>query len=94
LLVLLQDKVDHNIPILEFTLLYFACNFEYSSFHMTARINGVIFLNSSNHVRFEVFTAVTMKNDASEERTASIIRMTVGEIGTTLAVTSNRKTLR
>jgi hypothetical protein len=46
------------------------------------------------NVKFEVFTAVTMKNDASEERIASIIRMTIGEIGTTLAVTSNRKTLR
>jgi hypothetical protein len=53
-------------------------------------------------VRFEVFTAVTMKvssgmlshvalvrSDVSEELSASI-----GELGTTLAVTSNRRKLR
>jgi hypothetical protein len=50
--------------------------------------------------RFEVFTAMTMKNEAlvrtgvSEERIASIIRVTrIGKLGTTLAVTSNRCTL-
>jgi hypothetical protein len=57
-----------------------------------------------NVVRFEVSTAVTMKNavfcdvsrvalvrtDVSEERIASITRETrIGEIGTTFAVTSN-----
>jgi hypothetical protein len=53
-------------------------------------------------LRFEVFTAVTMKNgmlrrvalvitDVSEELTASFIRVTrIGELGTTLALTSNR----
>jgi hypothetical protein len=35
-----------------------------------------------------------VRTDASEERTASIIRVTTGEVGTTLAVTSNRNTLR
>jgi hypothetical protein len=55
--------------------------------------------------RFEVFTAVAMKNgvfwdvtpvdlvktDVSEELSASLIRMTrISELGTTLAVTSNR----
>jgi hypothetical protein len=60
-------------------------------------------------VRFEVFTAVTMKNgvfwdvtplalvriDVSEELSAFFIRVTrIGELGTTLAVTSNRRTLR
>jgi hypothetical protein len=55
-------------------------------------------------VRLEVFAAVTMKNgvfwdlrrvalvrtDASEELSASFIRVTrIGELGTTLAVTSN-----
>jgi hypothetical protein len=48
-------------------------------------------------VRCEVFTVVTMKNavafertDISEERIASIIRVTrINEIGTVLAVTSN-----
>jgi hypothetical protein len=59
-------------------------------------------------VRFEVFTAVTMKNgsswmlchvalvrtDVPEELSASFIRVTrIGELGTTLAVTSNRCTL-
>jgi hypothetical protein len=58
-------------------------------------------------VRFEVFTAVTMKNgvlwdvtpcglvraDVSEEPSASIIRVTrICELGTTLAVTSNQRT--
>jgi hypothetical protein len=32
--------------------------------------------------------------DVSEELTASFIRVTIGELGTTLAVTSNRRTLR
>jgi hypothetical protein len=59
-------------------------------------------------VRFEVFTAVTMKNGVfwdvtprgscknrvSEELSASFIRVTrIGELGTTLAVTSNRHKL-
>jgi hypothetical protein len=59
------------------------------------------------YVRFEVCTAVTMwclgmlhrvalvRTDVSEELTASFIRVTrIGELGTTLAVTSNRRTLR
>jgi demethoxyubiquinone hydroxylase (CLK1/Coq7/Cat5 family) len=61
------------------------------------------------HVRFEVFTPVTVKNaifwdvscvalvrtDDSEEGIASIIRMArIGELGATLAVTGNRSTLR
>jgi hypothetical protein len=53
-------------------------------------------------VRFEVFTAVTMQNgvalvrtDVSEELSASLISVTrIGELGTTLAVTSNRRALR
>jgi hypothetical protein len=60
-------------------------------------------------VRFEVSTAVTMKNGVfwdvtpcdscknrhvSEESSASFIRVTsIGELGTTLAATSNRHTL-
>jgi hypothetical protein len=36
-----------------------------------------------------------VRTDVSEERSASIIRATrIGELGTTLAVTSNRRTLR
>jgi hypothetical protein len=55
-------------------------------------------------VRFEVFTAVTMKKmlrhvalvrtDVSEELSASFIRVTISELGTTVAVTSNRRTLQ
>jgi hypothetical protein len=60
-------------------------------------------------VKFDVFTAVTMKNavfwnvtscgscrnDVSEEHIASIIRVRkMDELGTTLAVTNNRSTLR
>jgi hypothetical protein len=54
------------------------------------------------NVRFEVFTAVTMKNaffwdvmvcDVSDECSTSIIRVTVSELGT-LAITSNRRMLR
>jgi hypothetical protein len=59
--------------------------------------------------KIEVFTAVTMKNavfwdvtpcalvriDVLEELSASIIKLTrIVELGTTLAVTSNRRTLR
>jgi hypothetical protein len=61
------------------------------------------------HVIFEVFTAVTTKNGVFWDVTpygscknrrfgglsASFIRATrIGEVGTTLAVTSNRRTLR
>jgi hypothetical protein len=36
-----------------------------------------------------------VRNDVSEELSASFIRVTrIGELGTTLAVTSNRRTLR
>jgi hypothetical protein len=59
-------------------------------------------------VRFEVFMAVTMKvssgmlrrvalvgTDVLQELSASFIRVTrISELGTTLAVTSNRRTLR
>jgi hypothetical protein len=60
-------------------------------------------------VRFEVFTEVTMKNavfrdvmplalvrtDVLEELSASIIRVTrIGELGISLAITSNRCTLQ
>jgi hypothetical protein len=65
--------------------------------------------NKYTYIRFEVFTAVTVKNgifwelrrvalvrtDVSGELSASIIRVTrIGELGTTLAVTSNQPTLR
>jgi hypothetical protein len=61
------------------------------------------------YVRFEVFTAVTMKKpfsrmlclvalvrtNVSEERSASNVRVTrIGELGTMLAVTSNRRAMR
>jgi hypothetical protein len=59
----------------------------------------LLFLILYQRVRLEVFTAVTMNNlvrtDVSEELSASFIRVTrIGELGTTLAVTSNRRTLR
>jgi hypothetical protein len=39
--------------------------------------------------------AALVRTDVSEERNASTIRMTIiSELGTTLAVTSNRRTLR
>jgi hypothetical protein len=68
---------------------------------------GVIFDNI-NLVKFEVFTAVTMKNgvfwdvtlhvarvrtDISEKPSASFIMVTrISELGTTQAATSNRRT--
>jgi hypothetical protein len=70
----------------------------------------VLFLQSVQvYLRFEVFTAVTMKNcvfwDVTpcgsfknrrfEEPSASFIKVTrIGELGTTLAATSNRRTQR
>jgi hypothetical protein len=35
-----------------------------------------------------------VRTDVSEELSASFIRVRIGELGTTLAVTSNRRTLR
>jgi hypothetical protein len=46
-------------------------------------------------VRFEVFTAVTMKNGVFWVWRLPFIRVTkIGELGTTQAATSNRRTLR
>jgi hypothetical protein len=40
-------------------------------------------------------SVAVLKTDVSEERVASIIRVTrIGELGTTLAVTRNRRKLR
>jgi hypothetical protein len=65
--------------------------------------------SSSDNVRFEVFTAVTVKNgvfrdvtpcgfvrtDVLKELSASIIKVTrIGELGTTLAITSNQHTAK
>jgi hypothetical protein len=65
--------------------------------------SGLSFPSSNQYGRFEVFTAVTMKNrvfwdlrrvalertDVSEELSTSIIRVTrIGELGKTLAVTA------
>jgi hypothetical protein len=65
--------------------------------------------NLIGYVRFEVFTAVTVKmvssgmlrrvalvrTDVWEKLIASFIRATrIGELGTTLVVTSNRRTQR
>jgi hypothetical protein len=69
----------------------------------------MLFVNIILRLRFEVFTAVTMKNGVfwdvtpcdscksrlSEELSASIIRVTrIGYLATTLAVISNRRTQR
>jgi hypothetical protein len=35
-----------------------------------------------------------VRNDFSEERSVSIMKVRIGELGTTLAVTSNRRTRR
>jgi hypothetical protein len=46
-------------------------------------------------VLWDVTPCGSCKNDVSEERSASIIKVTrIGELGTALAVTSNRRTLR
>jgi hypothetical protein len=62
---------------------------------------GMEYLQCPERVRLEVFTAVTMNSgvfwdvtDVSEELSASFIKVTrIGDLGTTLAVTSNRRTL-
>jgi hypothetical protein len=75
----------------------------------TQRVPGALIWNMRcPMITFEVFTAVPMKdgvswdvtpygsckNRRSEERSASIIRVTrISELGTTLALTSNRRTL-
>jgi hypothetical protein len=42
-----------------------------------------------------LFHVALVRTDVSKERSASIIRLTrIGEIGTTLGVTSNQRTLR
>jgi hypothetical protein len=48
-----------------------------------------------NCVFCDVTTCGPVRTDVSEELSASMIRVTrIGEVGTTLAVTSNRRTLR
>jgi hypothetical protein len=62
-------------------------------------LSSRVFATDSFYVKFEVFKAVARKNgvfwdvtDVSEELSASIIRVTrIGELGTTLAVASNRR---
>jgi hypothetical protein len=49
----------------------------------------------NNAVFWDVTPVALVRTDVSEERIASIIRMTrIGELRTTLAVTSNRSTLQ
>jgi hypothetical protein len=77
--------------------------------HLSAAYAREDRLKKEFYLRFEVFTAVIFKNTVFwdftpcgscknrrfEELSASFIRMTrIGKIGTTLAVTSNRRTLR
>jgi hypothetical protein len=48
-----------------------------------------------NAVFWDVTLCGSLRTDVSEERSASIIRVTrIRELGTTLAVTRNRSTLR
>jgi hypothetical protein len=48
-----------------------------------------------NDVFWDVTPCAPVRTDVSEELSASFIRVTrIGELGTTLAVTSNRRTLR
>jgi hypothetical protein len=51
-------------------------------------------LNAKNGVFWDVTPCGSVRTDVSEELRASIIRMArIGELGTTLALTSNRRTL-
>jgi hypothetical protein len=48
-----------------------------------------------NGILWDVMLLALVRTDVSEELSASFIRMTrIGELGTTLAVTSNRRMLR
>jgi hypothetical protein len=72
-------------------------------------MKNAVFWNIKTHVRFEVFTAVTMKNGdlwdvtpcglvradvSGVPSTTLIMGKRIGEIGTTQVGTSNRRTLR
>jgi hypothetical protein len=65
-------------------------------------MNGTsLFNNPFNSILFRMVSSgmlrrvALVRTDVSEEITASFIRVTIiGELGTTLAVTSNRRTLR
>jgi hypothetical protein len=77
--------------------------------HIYSNFGTTIVQTSPSNVRFEVFTAMTrrmpssgmlrrvalVRTDVSEELSAFFIRGTrIGELGTTLAVTSNRNTVQ
>jgi hypothetical protein len=52
-------------------------------------------MTMKNGVFWDVTPVVIVRADVSDELSASFIRVTrIGELGTTLAVTSNRRTLR
>jgi hypothetical protein len=48
----------------------------------------------NNDVFWDVTPVALVRAIVSEERSSSFIRVTIGVLGTTLAVTSNRRTLR
>jgi hypothetical protein len=89
-----NSRVEAHIPALMNTLI--TCYQRHRPFCST---------NRTRFVRVEVSTAVTVKNavfwpvaprgSCKSRQIASIIRVTgIGELGTTLAVTGNRSTLR
>jgi hypothetical protein len=52
-------------------------------------------MTMKNAVFWDVTPRALVRTNVSEELSASIIRVTrIGELGTTLAVTNNRRTLR
>jgi hypothetical protein len=76
-------------------MLHILVEIQFSAVILKSGIVGNKTPNSSFNVRFDVFTAMTMKNAVFWDVTrSSIIRATrIGELGKTLAVTSNRRPL-
>jgi hypothetical protein len=68
---------------------------ELSTSFMSVTRNGELVITLKNGVFWDVTPCALVRTDVSEEPSASFIRVSrIGELGTTLAATSNQRTLR